>query len=317
MNQMKAVFTLSLDCEGLWGMADHLHSAELQLIREQGLRQTYQFLGDLLQEHGIRASAAFVSAFAAGPERLMQHAPLFDELLRINPGWFGGIVAALKSGQTQGWDGQWCFERMRQGGHEMAWHGTTHQALDQTLSPAALELEMELTQLLHRDLNHRPGSIVFPRNRVGQLETLARHGFDAYRASLPAAGAGARVAEKLTEFVPLGPRPDPLPGRAGHWAVIAPGRFLHWPCGHRALVPSWVTVQRWKSMLDKAVRHGGVVHMWFHPHNLLTAPSMRQTLRAILAQVSACMQQGQLLNLTMAELAQLTRSEHAEHRQGC
>jgi hypothetical protein len=64
-----------------------------------------------------------------------------------------------------------------------------------------------------------------------------------------------------------------------------------------------ITVHRWNAMLNRAMNHGGVVHMWFHPHNLLTAPAMRGTLRSILAQVSRYMKDGRLHNLTMAELA--------------
>ncbi|MFM2112775.1 MAG: hypothetical protein RLZZ271_1435 [Pseudomonadota bacterium] len=288
-------------------MADHLHSPELGAITHEGLREAYQHLHDTLARFELRATAAFVTAFAAGPVRLMAHQEVLDALLRINPAWFGELVPLLKSGQTSGWDGQWCFELMRRGGHEMAWHGTTHQTLDNDMSSEAFELEMHLTRQLHAALSHQPASIVFPRNVVGQLDRLRSAGFATYRDQMQVKGLSGRVQAKLAEFNPLAPRPDPQPLVLQGWHVVAPGQFLHWPCGHRALVPAGLTIARWKGMLDRAVREGGVVHMWFHPHNLLTAPAMRHTLREILAHVAMHVRAGRMRNLTMAGLCQLER----------
>jgi hypothetical protein len=69
----------------------------------------------------------------------------------------------------------------------------------------------------------------------------------------------------------------------------------------RSLVPVAVTIQRWKSLLRSAAAQGGYVHMWFHPHNLITAPAMKVAFAEIMREVGRMVRTGDLVNLTMAQ----------------
>jgi hypothetical protein len=60
-------------------------------------------------------------------------------------------------------------------------------------------------------------------------------------------------------------------------------------------------VQRWKSLLKHAVETGGYVHMWFHPHNLISSPAMVHSFREIMAYAGDLVRSGDLLSLTMDE----------------
>lgn len=300
---MTAAFTLSLDCEGLWGMADQSRVVSGGVINQVSLRQTYDFIAQTLDEHDLRCTAAFVTGFAAGPELMREHIQSIHELARMVPWWFTNILPAIERVATDGWDGHSFFKRFAQGGHEMAWHGTTHLPLEDSTPEEAIQLELQLGRALLSRLDCKPTSIVFPRNRVGHLGMLKKAGFTTYRAD-----RGRNKLLKLTELARewhiFDQRVAEKPHRNGDWMVLPPGDFLNWPCRIRAGIPPAVTVMRWKSLLRAAVAHGGYVHMWFHPHNLITTSAMKDSFAAIIREVAQLVRSGEIVVLTMKDAEQ-------------
>jgi peptidoglycan/xylan/chitin deacetylase (PgdA/CDA1 family) len=295
-----AGFTLSLDCEGLWGMADQAGVIGHRLICDASLATAYGLISETLGRHGVRATCAFVSAFAVRPPDLLDHLPILKDLAAECRGWFQHVMPALERGDFDGWFGHEFYRALRVAGHEIAWHGATHlPLLDQTPS-RAVKLELRLTRLLLDAIGDRPETIVFPRNLVGQLTTLRDFGFRTYRAGASHSKA-AKAARLLAEWNICDDRVRAFPYHDGTWRVIPPGCFLNWPKGVRGMVPPQVTVARWKSLLRHAVDKGGYVHMWFHPHNLITAPAMGRSFEQVIAEVGRLVRSGDLANLTMAE----------------
>lgn len=310
----RAVFTLSVDCEGLWGMADNAAVIEGGAINQASLTEAYAVLRQTLERYQVKATAAFVSCFAVPQEALRDRIPLFERMAAANPAWFKHILSALKSGALAGWSGASFYRAMAAAGHEMAWHGTTHQSLADDASAETIALEMELMPQLFAELGAAPGSIVFPRNRVGHLDLLRRQGFDCYRAALPG-GLRSRLLALANEWNVLDSRVHEQPVVAGGWHKSPAGHFLNWPSGIRRTVPPAVTVRRWTHMLDLAINCGGYVHMWFHPHNLITAPAMRQAFVEIIRHVGERAARGEIANLTMSEAKTIGRTAelHDEH----
>lgn len=299
----KGVFTLSLDCEGLWGMADQPSLLASDIINGQSLQFAYEFLSNVLNLHDVRATAAFVSAFAAPRAALLEHLPLIERLSELNPGWFMQILPMLRQGENQGsdgWQGEAFWRNLAASGHEMAWHGATHMPLDNVTTTEAVDLELLLAEELFDALNHTPSSVVFPRNQVGHLDRLRQSGFLTYRASNGSGGA-SRVVALLRELYVWDNAVADKPREQDGLYVSPPGFFLNWPAGIRSAVPVSVTVRRWRSLLRHAAETGGYVHMWFHPHNFITAPAMQETFALIMHEVGILVRTGDLLNLTMDE----------------
>lgn len=295
-----AAFTLSLDCEGLWGMADQPNLIRRGVICRASLSHAYGLIWETLDRHGIKATCAFVSAFAAGAPALLDHADILKDLARHCPEWFQHVMPALESGDHDGWFGNEFHSLLRSAGHEMAWHGGTHLPLLDATPAHVLDLELELTRFLLDSLGDRPGAVVFPRNQVGQLARLQDAGFRTYRAGVRP-GRLAKVVEIASEWNPWDNRFQALPYFQGGWQVCPPGHFLNWPKGVRSLMPVPVTVARWKNLLRSAAANGGYVHMWFHPHNLITAPAMGAAFEQVLAEVGQLVRAGDLANVTMSE----------------
>ena len=244
----RAGFTLSLDCEGLWGMADQPTVVQAGLICDASLAQAYGLISRLLDVNGIKATCAFVSAFAAGEDALRAHVSLLRELASYSPAWFAHAIPAIEHKRTPGWFGEAFYLKLRAAGHEMAWHGATHLCLDDDTSAGAVELELQLAARLFEVLDHSPRTIVFPRNLVGHLDRLQHAGFQTYRAR-PPAGLTGRLLGLLSELNVLDRRVHAKPIKQHGWHVSPAGFFLNWPSGARSLVPIAVTVSRWKSLL--------------------------------------------------------------------
>jgi len=297
---LPAAFTLSLDCEGLWGMADQQSLVCSGKINDAALGVAYEFIRCIMAESSLRATAAFVSCFAAEPDAIQQQMRLLESLALYSPNWFAQIMPALRSGQLNGWNGAKYFQALKLAGHEMAWHGSTHMPLIEQTPAEAVKLEIQLAQVLMADLGQTPGTIVFPRNQVGHLNQLRVANFHTYRASPPSSLAN-RLGSLVSEWNVFDNRVNDRPALRGGWHVSPPGYFLNWPSGLRSMVPLAVTIQRWKSLLRCAVEQGGYVHMWFHPHNLITAPAMKGAFEQIMKEVGQLVRSGDMVNLTMSE----------------
>jgi hypothetical protein len=299
MNQHTAVFTLSLDCEGLWGTADNQMVVSSGLLTDQSLAKAYQKIISALDRNGVLATAAFVTCFAATIDSVRDQRELLNSAARLNPIWFKSILSAIDTGRMEGWSGNKFYKQMQAAGHEIAWHGATHQPLNTNVLEL-MEIELALATKLLRQFDQIPETIIFPRNKVGNLEFLKKYGFKSYRAERPASGAG-RIASLLSEFMVWDRGPGELPKIEDGWLVSPAGNFLNWPSGARSLVPISVTVQRWRSILRHAMDNGGHVHMWFHPHNLITAPLMAELFDIIIDHVGVLISKGDMVSLTIKE----------------
>ncbi len=281
-------------------MADDPAVISRGAINDVSLSFAYDRILSILDRNGLIATAAFVSSFACNVEMLYDNIALFEELERLNPIWFASIVERLKTGVLDGWRGAEHYKAMSAAGCEMAWHGATHQPLSQDVSDECLTLELELASRFFTAINSRPETIVFPRNRVGHLKRLLGAGFKTYRDS-DEQGVFSKVVNLSKEFNWLSPCEMSPPRQRDGWWVCPPGHFLNWPSGVRAAVPVALTVARWKSMLCDAAERGGYVHMWFHPHNLITAPAILTSFEAILNYAGELKRKGYLSNPTMEQ----------------
>jgi hypothetical protein len=300
-NDQAGVFLLSLDCEGLWGMADSPRTVDSGVINDASLADAYDFILATLTKNGLTATAAFVTAFAVERESLQECIHEIRELARLNPTWFRCIMRALETGSMNGWRGVKLHDSFAMSGMEMAWHGATHLPLSDETSVESVTLELEIACRLFDALDYRPRTIIFPRNEIGHLDLLRKAGFENFRES-PGKGIANRVLALVSELNVASKCSHETPLLAcREWGAAAAGSFLNWPSGMRRLIPISITTQRWKSILMDAATHGGIAHMWFHPHNLITAPAMRLSFEEIIRFAGQLVKSGDLQNLTIAE----------------
>ena len=62
-------------------------------------------------------------------------------------------------------------------------------------------------------------------------------------------------------------------------------------------------------MLRAAAERGGHVQMWFHPHNLITAPDMMISFEEIMRFAGTLIRNNELVNLTIGDQAARVRAK--------
>ncbi len=338
MTSLPGVFTMSFDCEGLWGPSV-LTSSLRERITQDRLRATYQALIDLLDWHDLRATFAFVGAFVLSPEEVRRHPDWFKSVSGRQWPRTQEFLAAIAQGRTGGWLSPECFDIVQSNGRqELATHGFQHLALrDHALTRDDFERELALSAAVGRLKGFTPRTLVFPRNQVGFLDSLAPAGIIGFREyigmnhlSLPlseqwqvrcdalaALGREVKLWQKPqvhppgVSWVSCGPTvtrskhvvPFPRTSGPGPTSAVAipSGYFLNWRVGLRRRIPIKLSVARWSRMLSRAARSGGMVHLWSHPHNFITGDQQLEFFGEILREASAWIRRGDLLNLTQEQ----------------
>lgn len=301
---MSARFILSLDCEGKWGVADHLtdrHRGELSGVR---LGEAYRSILSLLDRFEVPATFAFVGAFSQSAKAFARIRPGIEAFRPNAPDYLGSALNDLDESGGDGWHGADFVDLVTQARafHEIALHGVTHVPWTD-LDEAAAEAELGLLPQLEGPIRQSV-TFVYPRNLVAHTKVLADHGIEGFRA----ARVRLRLSSLLSEFnvFEQPDRPAP-PDRIVH---IPAGFFLNWRHGLRRLVPPEITAARAKRLLDAAAQKDGVVHFWLHPENVASTPSTLGLLKLLLSEVSAAREAGRCDVMTQLAYCRWVESLH-------
>ena len=274
---MRPTFIISFDCEGKWGHADRLSPKIRRILRTGPLSTIFHKSVRLLDSFELPGTFSFVGAFTLHADQYLS----YIHPIRATP-CGDDFFADVARSELDGW---FCPEMLAEvhvhGRHELASHSFTHLQFDEVPAQAA-ELELAACVALAHSQGWRPRSFVFPKNRVGHLELLARHGFTSYRGRRHF--TFGRPGSLASEFN-LWESADPHPTTAGSPLDIPCGHFLNWPHGLRLAVPPDVTVKRWCHILDDAIRHNRVAHCWLQPHNLLNGRGQFELMERVLREV--------------------------------
>lgn len=298
----KIIFTLSLDCEGLWGVADHLGSST-QSINQNSLSEVYSYIDDVLSHHSIKATYAFTTLFTQDEINILKYKDIIQSYINEQDQWYKYIYSTLNSENLNGWLGRDFYLQAKKSGHEIAWHGFTHHPLGQTTEENIVSFEVLESLKIFEKEGLDITSIVFPRNDVGHLNLMSHSGFDVYRKGIDEksrlySNKYYRVVDELNIFKSSQRFKQ---SKNSPMISLPAGYFLNWPSGPRRLIPSQITYKRWDHILESASRCSTQAHMWFHPHNMITAPKMRDTFENIIKNISTRIDNGEILNLTMDE----------------
>jgi hypothetical protein len=301
---MPARFILSFDCEGKWGVADHLTARHQQELSDERLRDAYRSIIGGLDEFQIPATFAFVGAFTQSRRDFGKVRPMIEAVSRLAPDYIGPALRDLDETGGAGWHGDDLVDLvgLAKAGHEIALHGVTHVPWTD-FDEAGVQAELVLLQQLEGPIR-QCGTFVYPRNLVAHTDALATHGFKGFREGR----RRSRLSSLLAEFNLFEAPERPSP-REGIVAIPA-GFFLNWRSGVRRLVPPAVTRARARGMLDAAAPNGGVVHYWLHPENVASAPSTLGLLRRLLRDVAEAREAGHCEVMTQLGYCSWAKSLH-------
>ncbi len=280
---------ISLDFELHWGVRDH---ASVDEYRENllGVRTVVPALLARFRQREIHATWATVGIlFAKTRAEALAHAP-HERPAYANPR-LDPYVELERAGADEEQDpfhfaGGLVDQIAATPHQELATHTWSHFYC---LEPGPTVADFEADLRSARAIGHRHGevlrSIVFPRNQFDEphLEALKRLGVVAFRGNpkswfwRPHAADEDTAPERAFRFtdayVPVARPTLAWPRRHPSGLVDVPAtRFLRpWSPALARLEP--LKLQRIRSELTRAARGGGLVHLWWHPHNFGRYPA--------------------------------------------
>ena len=282
---MPGIFILSLDCEGKWGVADHVNDGHHKTLSDTYLRRAYYDILKTLDDFGVSGTFAITSMFALSPDELL--ALPIDQITEVLP----YTKAAFKDIQNLNFDG-WSAPWMRgliSSNHEIGCHGVTHTPWD-AMSIAQARFELSLVSVDSRQ------TFIFPRNRINHLDLLTELGFKGFRLPPQKRSRLSSLAREFNVFAQAQENPTPTVLQA-----VPAGHFINWRSGLRRAVPPALTRLRARRILADAARNNGVAHFWTHPENIASAPSTLENLSAVIEEATALRDQGKIVCMTQAE----------------
>ena len=301
MTTGKSQFILSFDCEGKWGMASDPAMVNSHAIGDTSLKWAYQQILESLDQFSIPASFGVVGLFAQD----LSAFETFDAAHGAEPAyasWFNNPKAAFRARNTDGWFYPTLIEDI-QGFkiHEVSSHSYTHLPFhNESVTREIVENELRTMNQFMQSKGVSLQSMIYPRNQVAHTDLLSEFRMSGYRDSNDKRSAyGSKIGTLVDEFNVLSK--SSAHSRQEVPIKIPAGYFLNWQNGPRLVIPPTITVRRFNHLLNHAEKTGGVVHMWLHPHNLITGKNQVQLFNRVLQSVAQRQSQGSLSVITMGD----------------
>jgi peptidoglycan/xylan/chitin deacetylase (PgdA/CDA1 family) len=309
-------FTVSIDFELIWGTLDLFGPDGFKEACRIEREVVVQRLLDLFEEYEVSATWCVLGHLfldRCHPHNGTKHPEIVPPRHAwVREPWFAHDPCTDEARSPEFY-GRTLVEKIRacRVPQELACHSFSHVIFgDPGCSEATAETEVDACVRVAREMGIELKSFAFPRNRVGHLPVLVRHGFRSYRGpgerwyeSEDATGVLGRLAH-LWDVVRAALPPTVVPERdpSGLWNI--PGSMIYFPMhGIRRLVPVSRRVKRAVKGLDEAARTGRIFHLWFHPTNLSDrTEAMFAGLRTILIHAARLRQEGRLVIASMDAL---------------
>jgi len=299
---------VSLDAELAWGYHD-LDPFPSEKFR--WARDSWLWLLDALENYEVPATWAIVGHL------FLEECNGVHEDHAAPPGWFQRDPGG-KAGDHPHWFGPELIEAVLDSpvDHEVASHSFSHLEFGaETTSREMARAEVAAAVDAAHDWGIDLESFVFPRNEVDHLGVLADMGFRNYRAPAgrrltrePIAGVAKLVDYGVGLTAPTPSRPT----IGDHGLVRHPASqylfaFEKSPRAVLSPVQSEPVVSRVRKGLERVARHGGILHLWFHP-NELRSDDDRTRVGKVLAAIDRKRRRGNVEVETMSSVGRRVRS---------
>jgi peptidoglycan/xylan/chitin deacetylase (PgdA/CDA1 family) len=300
------IFIISLDTESVWGYVAYLPSKAVSLMENDDTkgRGCIDILLNLFKKHNIPATWAIVGHLFLDhcecedgiPHRNM---PRFKEDwysadpctdIKRDPLYYGkDIVEKILSNRVE---------------HEIGYHSFSHVVFSECSREVA-EAEVKEGIKSAKEFGITLKSFVFPENKIGHVEVLKEYGFKIYRGE----NLGrydlnqSYLIRKFNGAIDkmIAPSAEPK-WMDGIWEIPSSMMFCD-PQIKFSVLP------RAKIGLYRAIKSKKVFHIFLHPHDLLTYPSLKDDLDRFLGIVTKKRDKGKIKVVTMGEFMEVLNDE--------
>jgi peptidoglycan/xylan/chitin deacetylase (PgdA/CDA1 family) len=313
-------FAVTFDTELIWGSFDSLSPAEFER-QFPDIRRAIAATLRLLEQYEVPATWAVLGHLYLRECRRDASGRAHPELVHPGQSWFDREWLSSDPCTDRDTDPLWygddIVDALRAAGpeQEIGCHSFSHALFDDpALTVEAVRSDLEACLALAARHGITPRSFVFPRNREGHHALLREYGFRAFRGADPTwhaeiPGPAGRVAHLVDQAISV-PPPVSIPHEKlpGLWNIPGSMLLMH-RSGLRRVVPMRARVRKARRGLRRAIRDGGVFHLWTHPFNLASDhEGMLAALDAILLDAVRLRDAGRLRIESMGQIAD--RMEH-------
>ena len=309
----RGVFALSIDLELAWGICDrpltdvdrrglererHIVRRLLDLFTKYSVRASWGIVGHLLQNSDPWNGSGLPHPQIPRPVILDESEDWFFQLPKHTGDkfWYGeDLIKAIMDCTLQ---------------QELGSHSFSHIPFDEArTNPDAVAADLRSAKQLHKAYGIPFEFLIFPRNLVGFLETVASSGIRVYRGNtshwyekIPV--KAVHRAMRLLTFLCAGTPTIVRAEKSEHGLVNVPGSMLflrrH---GLRRFVTGRHLARRGMRGLDAAVSNDGIFHLWLHPSNFYDQQEEQfEALALILAHADALRRRRVLEQHTLGEI---------------
>jgi peptidoglycan/xylan/chitin deacetylase (PgdA/CDA1 family) len=137
----------------------------------------------------------------------------------------------------------------------------------------------------------RPRSFIYPQGHISHIQILSELGLEFYRSKKPPSQIS------LLKQLILPPITDyPIKDGEAEVTPVPETMFL------AARRPNWHRKWRVSRALEQAATNGGLVHLWLHPHNVVSRPTTIDLIQHILRQIRELRASGDLRCVPMSRV---------------
>ena len=308
----KGVFTISLDFELIWGTLDLFGPEQFRRACEVERERVIDLLLDLFVEFEVPATWCIL-----GHLFLDKCSGKHPNIVRAKHDWVNGDWFEHDPNENEHdksiFLGRSLVEKIKNCSvqQEIGSHSFSHVIFsDDGCSKEVAESEITESVRLAEEMGIEMRSFAFPRNEIGHLDVLYKHGFRCYRGIEPNWYENRQVPEKIRRAMRLfdvlraAKPPTVLPQKteSGVWNI--PGSAIYFPMhGFRKHIPMSLRTRRAIKGLNHAMEKKRIFHLWFHPTNLSDEIDvMFAGLREILQYASNLRENGKICFLPLKDL---------------
>ncbi len=300
----KGIFTISIDYEFAWGIADQNLSNKKELIKKEV--EIIQRLIRVFEKYNIPATWAIVSHLL---KRGLDNYPKpLNYKKKID--WFKQYPNKEKEQNILWYDSENLIFKIKNSAvhHQIASHSYAHIIYgEKGVNPKAIQYDLKKAQHIHKQNNLDFDTFIFPRNKVAFLDELKKMGIKIYRGNskrywnyLP--NPFNRAFHLIDYFLPFSFTILPIKEKNG-LINIPDSMLLISRCGLRKIIPSFCINKKAQNGLIKASSKKEIFHLWFHPSNFICdTENQFQILENILKKATKLREEGKIKITTLNKI---------------
>lgn len=304
----KGTIIISIDFELLWGLTDS-NPSESVYVRLRKVTEVVDKILALFGKYEIHATWAIVGSITyTGLKELKNALNLKDNnKFSVNSNYALLLKEMIPNDDNILFTPQSISSIQNITGQEIQNHSFLHIYSNQT-NEELFKYDLNRSHIRFKELNlPTPNFYVFPRNNYtfSRLKILSKNGYKSFRGYdsflYTSNNYFIRIIRRFESLFPVEFRRSKLIFHKGlNMYEFKLSRFLR-TFSRPNSIPSKLHYKKIRNGIDNAIKHGGLYHLWFHPHNFTLNDDNLKKFERLLKYIQQNIKDNRIESLTVNE----------------